>query len=72
MLDLHHNLTGKEFPIGTTTPKSWTSMKIEGIDVDVPKAPGTGSGVSTSFDHDEHLVYDEAQVRLCYVVTVDL
>ena len=34
---LHHNLTNKSFPIGTNYyPKKWTSMKIEGNDVNVP------------------------------------
>jgi len=58
--------------VGQHTPKSWSSMKIDGNDIDVPKEAGTSSGVSSSFHHDEYLVYDEAQVRIRYVVTVKL
>ena len=57
---------------GTHTPKNWTSIKIDGKNVDVPKSAGGSSGVSSSFHHDEYLVYDEAQVRIRYVVTVKL
>eukprot|EP00521_Asterionellopsis_glacialis_P018141 CAMPEP_0195296450 /NCGR_PEP_ID=MMETSP0707-20130614/19500_1 /TAXON_ID=33640 /ORGANISM="Asterionellopsis glacialis, Strain CCMP134" /LENGTH=247 /DNA_ID=CAMNT_0040357973 /DNA_START=76 /DNA_END=819 /DNA_ORIENTATION=- len=58
--------------IGTTTPKTWTSIKIDGKDVEVPTSSGCNSGVSSSFYHDEYLVYDEAQVRIRYVLTVEL
>ena len=47
-------------------------MKIDGKTVAIPDAPGSQSGTSSSFHHDEYLVYDEAQVRLRYVVTVKL
>ncbi len=58
--------------VGTITPKSWTSLKIDDKDVKIPNSPAKESGVSSSFHHDEHLVYDAAQVRLRYVVTVKM
>lgn len=41
-------------------------------DSNVGSSSSNASHLIVSFYHDEHLVYDEAQVRLCYVVTVDL
>ena len=58
--------------VGTFTPKSWTDIKIEENSVKVPNTKGHSSGVSSSFYDDEFLVYDEAQLRLRYVVTVNL
>ena len=58
--------------VGQVTPKSWTETKIEEKDVTVPKDKAHDSGVQSSFYHDEFLVYDEAQVRLRYVLTVKL
>ena len=48
-------------------------MKIDGKPDAIPNAPGSQSGTSSSFHHDEYLlVYNEAQVCLRYVVTVKL
>lgn len=58
--------------VGTVTPKSWAETKIEEKAVKVPKDHVHSSGVQSSFRHDEFLVYDEAQVRLRYVLTVKL
>ena len=58
--------------VGTIAPESWTEMDIEGKSVQVPDNKGHNSGVDSSFSHDEFLVYDEAQVRLRYVITVKL
>ena len=58
--------------VGSVTPKAWGAMKLDGKTVEIPQAEATQSGVSSSFHHDEYLVYDEAQVRLRYVVTVKL
>jgi len=58
--------------LGTTTPTSWTSMKIDGKDVEVPNASGGDSGTASSFHHDEYLVYNEAQVRLRYILALKL
>ena len=59
--------------VGRFTPKSWSEMKIDGKSVEVPNnKKGHSSGVSSSFYDDEFLVYDEAQLRLRYVVTVEL
>jgi poly [ADP-ribose] polymerase len=78
--DGHHASSLKKAPsgfdsvhaVGSITPKSWTTTDIEGKSVEVPKTKAHNSGVSSSFHHDEFLVYDEAQVRLRYVVTVRL
>jgi poly [ADP-ribose] polymerase len=58
--------------VGSITPKSWTATKLDGKSVQVPNTKAHDSGVSSSFYHDEFLVYDEAQVRLRYIVTVAL
>jgi poly [ADP-ribose] polymerase 2/3/4 len=58
--------------VGTQTPKSTVTLKIDGKDVAVPDSKETPSGAQSSFAHDEFLVYNEAQVRLRYVVTVKL
>ena len=71
-VNLYRKLTEITLSIGTTAPQSWSSMNIDGKEVKVPASSGADSGVSSSFYHDEFLVYDEAQVRLRYVVTVEL
>ena len=71
-VNLYRKLTEITLSIGTTAPQSWSSMIIDGKEVKVPTSSGADSGVSSSFYHDEFLVYDEAQVRLRYVVTVAL
>jgi poly [ADP-ribose] polymerase 2/3/4 len=58
--------------VGAYQPKSTTIMKIDNKDVVVPNSQAEPSGVSSSFAHDEFLVYNEKQVRLRYVVTVKL
>jgi len=56
--------------VGRVTPKSWTIMDIDGKSVQVPDSNEHPSGTASSFNHDEFLIYDEAQIRLRYVVTV--
>ena len=58
--------------VGTVTPKSWSEVKIENRSVNIPKDKAHQSGVQSSFNHDEFLVYDESQVRIRYVLTVKL
>jgi poly [ADP-ribose] polymerase len=78
--DGHHASSLKKAPagfesvhaVGSITPQSWTTMTIGGKPVQVPDTKAHNSGVSSSFHHDEFLVYDEAQVRLRYVLTVKL
>ena len=58
--------------VGTTQPKTWKSMTIDGKVVQVPQDQGVPTDVTSSFGHDEYLVYEEAQVRIRYVVTVKM
>lgn len=58
--------------VGRMTPKQSATMKIDGKDVMVPQAAPEGSGMESTFGHDELLVYEEAQVHIRYVVTVKL
>ena len=58
--------------VGKKTPKSWTTTKIDGKSVQVPDSKSIQSGVHSSFMHDEFLIYDEAQVRIRYIVTAKL
>eukprot|EP00173_Palmaria_palmata_P004309 Plantae.Rhodophyta-Palmaria_palmata.ctg5596.p1 GENE.Plantae.Rhodophyta-Palmaria_palmata.ctg5596~~Plantae.Rhodophyta-Palmaria_palmata.ctg5596.p1 ORF type:complete len:353 (+),score=75.00 Plantae.Rhodophyta-Palmaria_palmata.ctg5596:3-1061(+) len=78
--DGHHASSLKKAPtgfesvhaVGSVTPNSWTPLKIDGNDVQVPAAPASSSGTKSSFEHDEFLLYEEAQVRLRYLLTVKL
>jgi len=56
--------------VGSFTPKSWTTVDIDGKAVQVPNSSGHSSGTSSFFHHDEFLIYDEAQIRLRYVLTM--
>jgi poly [ADP-ribose] polymerase 2/3/4 len=58
--------------VGAMQPKIWAPTKIDGKDVLVPVSQAEKAGVDSNFHHDEFLVYEEAQVRMRYVVTVDL
>merc|ERR1712150_174235 len=58
--------------VGCTQPKTWKDMDIEGKAVQVPQDEGVATSVESSFGHDEFLVYEEAQVRIRYVVTVKM
>jgi len=58
--------------IGAYGPTNWQTMKIDGNDIAIPQGSGKNTGKSSTFQHDEYLVYDEAQVRLRYVLTVAL
>ena len=58
--------------VGTVSPPKWGSMDIGGKDVQIPQSKATQTNVQSSFDHDEFLVYDEAQVRIRYMLTVKL
>jgi poly [ADP-ribose] polymerase 2/3/4 len=56
--------------VGTVQPQKTVALKIDDKDLLVPASKAAQSGVQSSFTHDEFLVYDEAQVRLRYIVTV--
>jgi poly [ADP-ribose] polymerase len=56
--------------VGRTTPKKWIEVDIDGKKVKVGHDTETKASTSTSFSHDEFLVYEEAQVRIRYVLTV--
>lgn len=60
--------------VGRVGPTEWKEMTLEdGTKVNVPQGKGKASEhQSSTFHHDEHLCYDEAQVRLRYVLTVRL
>jgi poly [ADP-ribose] polymerase len=77
--DDHHVSSLKKAPegfdsvhvVGTITPKFWTSINIDGRSVEVPETKAHLSGIDSAFRHDEFLVYDESQVRIRYIVTVN-
>ena len=56
--------------VGSTAPKKWIDVDIDGNMVKVGHDKVTKSSVDTSFGHDEFLVYEEAQVRIRYILTV--
>ena len=59
--------------IGNVQPEKWTTLSIDDKEVKVPQGTGKPRGGSpSSFHHDEFLVYEEAQVRIRYVLTVKL
>jgi poly [ADP-ribose] polymerase 2/3/4 len=58
--------------VGEVSPGVWRPMEIDGHAVSVPQGSVAPSGVDSTFEHDEFLVYSEAQVRLRYVLTVKL
>jgi poly [ADP-ribose] polymerase 2/3/4 len=58
--------------VGVLQPQSKVTMKIDDKDVIVPASKAAKTSVSSSFPHDEFLVYNEAQVRLRYILTVKL
>ncbi|OQR84546.1 poly ADP-ribose polymerase 3-like [Achlya hypogyna] len=47
-------------------------LNLDGRDVTVNCGPQVSSGVQSSFQHDEYLVYQEAQQRLRYILTFKL
>lgn len=58
--------------VGSFAPPSTKTMTIDGNSVDVAASMPENNGTTSSFHHDEFLCYDEAQVRLRYVLTVKL
>ena len=58
--------------IGKLTPKDWGPLQIDDKQVSVPIDKAEQQDVETSFHHDEFLCYNEAQVRLRYIITVRL
>merc|ERR1711933_52874 len=58
--------------VGRYKPSGWISRKFDGKDVKIPHGQTKEVSNGSSFYHDEFLVYDEAQVRLRYVVAVKL
>jgi len=76
--DGHHASSLKKAPkgydsvraVGTNEPTNWKTMNIDNRKVQLPQGGSKPSNVSSSFGHDEFLAYEEAQVRLRYVITV--
>jgi len=76
----HDDWTIKEPPqgydsvlaIGQIAPKIWKNIEVDEKSVSVPQSGPVKQNQRSSFYHDEFLVYDEAQVRLRYVLTVKL
>lgn len=58
--------------VGREAPEKWSSIEIEGNEVTIPQGPSKQTNKQSSFQHDEHLCYDEAQVRIRYIVTTKL
>ena len=60
--------------VGKVQPSTpWDFIELDGKQVHLPQnKPSVQDNVQSSFQHDEFLVYDEAQVRIRYVVTVKL
>jgi len=58
--------------VGSIRPKKWDDVQLDDRKVQIAQESSENSGVSSSFHHDEFLVYDEAQIRLRYVLTVKL
>ena len=56
--------------VGRVAPKKWIDINIDGKQVKVGDEKTTKDSVKSSFSHDEFLVYNEAQVRIRYVLTV--
>ncbi|KAL7579499.1 hypothetical protein ACA910_007876 [Epithemia clementina (nom. ined.)] len=78
--DGHHASSLKKAPsgfdsvhaVGKLTPKVWGDMEIDNKKVYVPVDKAEERDIETSFYHDEFLCYDEAQVRIRYILTVRL
>ena len=58
--------------IGRLSPDTTASIDLDDRSVSVPQSEGVLKNFDTKFQHDEYLVYDEAQLRLRDVVTVEL
>lgn len=58
--------------VGKTGPKKWIEIDVDGNKVKIGCGKETKANVNSSFGHDEFLVYEEAQVRIRYVLTVKL
>lgn len=58
--------------VGTVSPIQWRDVLIENKTVSVPCAPAGPTAIRSSFHHDEFLVYDEAQMRIRFLLTVKL
>eukprot|EP00980_Cylindrotheca_fusiformis_P026001 scaffold15140_cov164-Cylindrotheca_fusiformis.AAC.3 len=58
--------------VGNVGPKKWGKINIDGKSVQVAAGPPEDQDKKSTFYHDEHLCYDEDQVRLRYVLTVKL
>ena len=58
--------------VGSVAPKKSKSITIDGKSVELAPSPPVPSGKDSSFHHDEFLVYEEAQVRIRFVLTVKL
>jgi len=59
--------------VGRTAPdaRATTSITIDGAQVDVPLGKPKPTGVTSTFHHNEFLVYDESQHRIRYVLVFD-
>ena len=78
--DGHHASSLKKAPdgfdsvhaVGKWTPQEWGEIQVDGNKVSVPVSKAEQKTSETSFSHDEFLCYEEAQVRLRYIVTIRL
>mmetsp|Transcript_7668 Transcript_7668/g.8851 ORF Transcript_7668/g.8851 Transcript_7668/m.8851 type:complete len:355 (+) Transcript_7668:1-1065(+) len=57
---------------GQVAPKVWKDLDVDRKQVSVPQSKGEPQSSHSSFYHDEFLVYNESQVRLRYVLTVQM
>jgi len=57
---------------GQIAPKTWKNIKVDKKNVSVPQSGAVDQSKNSQFHHDEFLVYDEAQVRIRYILTVKL
>jgi hypothetical protein len=52
-------------------PKSDAILKLDGYDVKVPQAAPKPRNIQSTFSQSEYLVYQESQVRMRYLLTIE-
>jgi poly [ADP-ribose] polymerase 2/3/4 len=57
---------------GQQAPELYDVLDIDCKKVAVPQGPPVPTGVQSSFSQDEYLVYDESQVHLRYVISLEM
>jgi poly [ADP-ribose] polymerase 2/3/4 len=58
--------------VGNVAPPASIQIQIDGHDIMLAPSPPSATGAGSTFEHDEFLVYEEAQVRIRFVLTVKL